>query len=105
MNELRPCTKSYCWIPKLLEKGYFALWPTVYWATKERRANYYIWDFYVRWTETRGTKANKKTLCEKHHKQILKMWGDEYKGDLREQEATEAWLTRVNSQMLTECSR
>lgn len=98
--ELNPCRKSWCWIPHLLGKGYHALWPLLYLEEKDR--GYYVWNFYVKWTSDKGTHANKKFLCEKHHKQILAMVQEERALDVREQEVTEAWLTIVNSQMLTD---
>lgn len=97
-NEFHPCRKSRCWIPKLLDKGYYALWPLLW--MRENRDGFYVWDFYVNWTEKQGTRANRRLICEKHHKQILAMFESEAAGDLHEQEVTESWLVRINSKML-----
>lgn len=96
-SELHHCRKSACWIPSLLDKGYHSLWPIM--EFPERRSNLFVWTFYVKWTPTRGTRVNKALLCEKHHKQILRMFETDMASDLREMEVTQEWLIRVNSQM------
>jgi hypothetical protein len=97
-NELHHCTKPSCWINELLDEGYIALWPLR--VAPEQAGKYYVWNFYIRWPNKRGSHRNGRWLCEKHHKQVLAMWTESIADDLENMEVTEQWLTRVKSQML-----
>jgi len=101
-HEFNYCTKSSCWIPSLLDKGYVALWPLICWP--ENRNRMHVWSFQVSWTKNRSTKVNKAFICEKHHRQLLRMFESEMAADVREQEATDRWLIAVSSQMLLDPS-
>lgn len=99
-SELNYCTKSWCWIGTLLDKGYEHLWP-LFGLESKPGSGQFKWSFYVRWKGKRGTHVNNVAVCEKHHKVLVKMYQDEMAGDVREQEVTERWLVANNSKMFS----
>ena len=97
-NEFHPCTKDYCFVRRILLSEPVAFWPLELYAEKGP-GNTWLWTFYVKWTPQRGTHKNKAQVCEKHHKQLLKMFQEEAALDVRHQEATDQWMIRNGSRL------
>lgn len=96
-NDFHQCRNKGCWFYR--QKPFKAIWPIVLRAERGIQG-LQVWNFYVNWTNTRGTHVNGVHLCKEHHEKVLHMFESEAAGDVHEQEVTESWLTRTNSKML-----
>lgn len=98
-HEFYDCLRTGCYISNTLtKKPYVSVWfqrpPT------QTRKDYHEWQFYVEWRPGKGSHVT-RPVCDKHNDEIAEIAGDEVAAEVREQEATERWLIKCNSQMLT----
>lgn len=98
-SEFNHCSRSTCWINSLLRRDFVNVWPLRF--KPETNKGFWIWSFRVIWfPKNKGTFVNRVPICEKHHRQLLGIMSETFGEDIRQEEASEAWLNRVNSQML-----
>lgn len=94
-NDPLPCTKQACYVWQAyntLERSPLVWWPLA--VNAERIQNFYVWDFYIKWSKDYGTHARQRRVCYQHHQYFLEMFTLEMRQDVVEMELTEKWAIR-----------